>query len=189
MHPLYITGIPRIIIALLIGFILGFVLLRSKLALRKTLVDQFCFKDNTFAITVLVSMVIGVPLFYFFAKYNLIRLDFNNYQFWAVVVGAIVTGLGVSFCGHIPMTAIASLGSGKIYSLWIFLGMLAAFPVLKLIKPIVNDYVFGKKAPMDVNVLAQNSVFYDGKTTMLYTIPAVCLILALFLRLIQPKGK
>ena len=134
-------------------------------------------------------MVIGVPLFYFFAKYNLIRMDYNHYQFWAVVIGAIVTGLGVSFCGHIPITAIASFGTGKLYSLWIFLGMLTAFPLLKLIKPIVNDYVFGKKAPMDVNVLAQNSIFYDGKTTMLYAIPTVCLIIALFLRLIQPKGK
>jgi hypothetical protein len=189
MYPLHIEGIPRIIFALLIGFVLGFILIKSKLALRKTLIDQFSFKDNTFAITVLVSMVVGVPLFYFFAKYNLIQMQYNNYQFWAVIVGAVVTGLGVSFCGHIPVTAIASFGTGKLYSLWILLGMLAAFPVLKLIRPIMNDYVFGKKAPMNVNVLAQSNIFYDGKTTMLYTIPIVCLILALFLRLIQPRGK
>ena len=189
MHPLYLEGIPRIIVALLLGFLLGFILVRSKLALRQTLIDQFSFKDNTFAITVLITIVIGVPLTYFFAKYNLIPLDQHKYQFWAVVVGAIVTGLGVSFCGHIPITAIASLGTGKIYSLWILLGMLAAFPLLKLIQPIMDDYVFGKKAPMDVNALAQNSIFYDGKTTMLYAIPAICLVIALFLRLIQPKGK
>ena len=189
MQPLYISGIPRLIIALLLGFILGFILLKSKLALRKTLVDQFSFKDNTFAITVLVSMVVGVPFFYFLGKYNLIRLEFNSYQFWAVIIGSIITGLGVSFCGHIPVTAIASFGSGRLYSLWIFLGMLAAFPLIRLIKPIINDYVFGRKAPVDINVLAESNIFYDGKTAMLYTIPAVCLILALFLRLIQPKGK
>ena len=189
MHPLYITGIPRLIVALLLGFLLGFILLRSKLALRKTLVDQFSFKDNTFAITVLVSMVVGIPFFYFLAKYNLIKLDSNSYQFWAIVIGAVITGLGVSFCGHIPITAIASFGSGRLYSLWIFLGMLAAFPLLRLIRPIVNDYVFGRKAPMDVNALAQSNIFYDGKTTMLYAIPTICLILALFLRLIQPRSK
>ena len=189
MHPLYLTGIPRIIVACILGFFFGFVLLRSKLALRTTLVDQFSFKDNTLAITFLISIVVGVPLFYFTSKYNIIRLELNNYQFWSIVIGAIITGLGVAFCGHIPITAIASFGSGKLYSLWILLGMLAAFPLLRLLRPIVNDYVFSKKAPADVNFLAQNSLFYDGKTTMLYVLPIVCLILALFLRLIQPKSK
>jgi len=188
MHPLTLTGIPRIIVALLLGFAFGFVLQRSRLASRKTLVDQFSFKDNTFAITFLVSVAVGIPIFYFTSKYNIIRLDPGNYQFWGIIVGAILVGIGVAYCGHIPITAIASIGSGKLYSLWILLGMLAAFPLLKLAHPIVNDYVMDKPQPMDVNALAQNSLFFSGKTVMLYTIPIVCLVLALFLRLIQPAG-
>jgi len=188
MHSLTLTGIPRIIVALLLGLAFGFVLQRSKLASRKTLVDQFSFKDNTFAITFLVSVAVGVPIFYFTSKYNIINLDPANYQFWGIIIGAILTGLGVAYCGHIPITAIASFGSGKFYSLWILLGMLAAFPLLKLIHPIVNDYILNKPQPMNVNALGQNSLFFSGKTIMLYTIPIVCLVLALFLRLIQPGG-
>ena len=188
MHPLTLTGIPRIIVALLLGLAFGFVLQRSNLASKKTLVDQFSFKDNTFAITFLVSVAVGIPIFYFASKYNIIKLDPGNYQFWGIIIGAILTGLGIAFCGHIPVTAIASFGSGKLYSLWILLGMLAAFPLLKLAHPIVNDYILNSSQPMDVNSIGQNSLFFNGKTIMLYTIPIVCLVLALFLRLIQPRN-
>ena len=188
MHPLILTGFSRIIAALVLGLAFGFALHHSKLASRKTLVDQFSFKDNTFAITFMVSVAVGIPIFYFTSKYNIIRLDPGNYHFWGVIIGAILTGLGVAFCGHIPITAIASFGSGKLYSLWILLGMLAAFPLVKLAQPIVNDYILNKPQPVNINALAQNSLFYSGKTVMLYTIPIICLILALFLRLIQPKG-
>ena len=189
MHPLTLTGIPRIIAALLLGFAFGFVLQRSKLASRKTLIDQFIFKDNTLAITFLISVAVGVPIFYFTSKYHIINLSPGNYHFWGIIVGAIFTGLGVAFCGHIPVTAIASFGSGRLYSLWILLGMLAAFPLLKLIHPIVRDYVLSQSDPVDVNAIAQNSLFFSGKTVMLYTIPIVSLILALFLRLIQPDRR
>jgi hypothetical protein len=188
MHPLALTGIPGIIAALLLGFAFGFVLQRSRLASRKTLVEQFTFKDNTFAITFLVSVAVGVPIFYFTSKYHLINLPTANYHFWSIIIGAIFTGLGIAFCGHIPITAIASFGSGRIYSLWIFLGMLAAFPLLKLIHPIVNDYVLSQSDPVNVNAFAQNSFFYSGKTIMLYAVPIVCIILALFLRLIQSSS-
>ena len=189
MHPLSLTGIPRLIVALLLGLAFGFVLQRSKLASRKTLVDQFSFKDNTFAITFLVSVSVGIPIFYFTSKYNIINLEPGNYLFWGIIIGAILTGLGIAYCGHIPITAIASIGSGKLYSLWILLGMLVAFPLLKLAHPIVNDYILNRSQPMNINALGQNSLFYSGKTIMLYLIPIVCLVLALFLRLIQPGNK
>jgi hypothetical protein len=188
MQPLALTGNPRLFVSLILGFIFGFILLKSGLAYRKTLMDQFSFKDNTFAIIFLVSVAVGVPIFYFTSKYNIIQLNPGNYQFWGVVIGAILTGLGISFCGHIPITAIASLASGKLYSLWILLGMLAAFPIVRMAKPILNDYVFNKAEPMNVNALAQNSLFFQGRTIMLYVIPISCLIIALFLRLIQPAS-
>jgi uncharacterized protein len=186
MHPLNLTGIPKLIAALFLGFILGFILLQSKLAFRKTLIDQFTFKDNRFAITLLVSMALGIPFFYFLKNYDLVRVGCSNYQVWALVVGAIITGLGVAFCGHIPITAIASFGSGKLYSLWIFLGMLSAFPIVKWIRPIINDYVYGRKAPSNVNELAHSSFSYSTNSSLFYIVPAICLILALFLRLTQP---
>ncbi len=188
MHPLALTGTPRLIAALLLGLAFGFVLQRSKLALRKTLVDQFTFKDNTFAITFFVSVTVGVPIFYFASKYNIIALDSANYEFWGIVIGALFVGLGIAFCGHIPITAVTSIGSGRIYSILILFGMLMAFPVLGYIYPIINDYILNKPQPVDVNAIGQNSLFFSGKTIMLYTIPLVSLVLALFLRLIQPKG-
>ena len=102
MDPLTLTGLPRIIAALLLGFAFGFVLQRSKLASRKVLVDQFSFKDNTFAITFLVSIAVGIPIFYFTSKYNMIHLNPENYHFWGIIIGAMLVGLGAAYCGHIP---------------------------------------------------------------------------------------
>lgn len=185
MHPLELTGIYKILAALMIGFLFGFILLQCGLSNRKTFMDQFSFKDNSFAIIFFISVAIGVPICYFLHKYGIIHLHPTNYKFWPIVIGALFTGLGLVLCGHIPITAISSFGSGKIYSLWIFIGMLAAFPVINLAKPIINDYITNKTDPVDVNVISQNSLFFQGQTAMLYIIPIVCLVLALFLRLIQ----
>ena len=185
MHPLQISENAKLLAALFIGILFGFILVKSALSNRKTFMDQFTFKDNSFAIIFFISITVGVPLCYFFTKYGIINLHPSNYRFWPIVVGAILTGVGLVLCGHIPITAIASFGTGKLYSLIVLLGMLLAFPVTKLIYPILNDYVFGKPDPVDLNVLAQNSLFFQGKTAMLYFIPAICLVLALFLRLIQ----
>lgn len=185
MHPLQISGNVKLFAALFIGILFGFILVKSALSNRKTFMDQFTFKDNSFAIIFFISITIGVPLCYFLTKYGIINLHPSNYRFWPIVVGAILTGIGLVLCGHIPVTAIASFGTGKIYSLIVLLGMLAAFPIIGIIDPILSDYVFGKPDPVDLNVLAQNSLFFQGKTAMLYFIPATCLVLALFLRLIQ----
>lgn len=185
MHPLEISGNVKLFSSLLIGILFGFILVKSALSNRKTFMDQFTFKDNSFAIIFFISIAVGVPLCYFLTKYGIIKLYPANYRFWPIVAGAIFTGIGLVLCGHIPITAIASFGTGKLYSLIVLLGMLTAFPVIKLINPILSDYVFGKPDPVDVNLLSQNSLFYQGKTTMLYLIPIACLVLALFLRLIQ----
>ncbi len=185
MHPLELTGTYKLIAALLVGFLFGFLLIQSGLSNRKTFMDQFSFKDNSFAIIFFISVAVGVPICYFLTKYGIINLHPTDYKFWPIVIGALFVGLGLVLCGHIPITAISSFGSGKIYSLWIFVGMLAAFPVISLARPIINDYITDKANPVNVNAISQNSLFFQGHTAMLHIIPIVCLVLALFLRLIQ----
>lgn len=185
MHPLELSGTYKLLAALAVGFLFGFLLLQSGLSNRKTFMDQFSFKDNSFAIIFFISVAFGVPICYFLSKYGIINLHPTDYKFWPIVIGALFTGLGLVLCGHIPITAISSFGSGKIYSLWIFIGMLAAFPVVNLARPIIKDYITNKSDPVNVNLISENSLFFQGHTAMLYFIPIFCLILALFLRLIQ----
>ncbi len=188
MHPLALTGTSKMVAALILGVAIGFVLVRSRLAFRKTLIDQFSFKDNTFAIIFLVSVTVGVPIFYFCSYYGIINLKPSSYHFWGVIIGALFTGVGISLCGHTPTTAIASIGTGKIYSLWILLGMLSAFPVAQLASPILNDYVFKHSTPSGTSSFINDSIFFSGHTFLLYLIPIACIILALFLRLINAPG-
>ncbi len=178
MHPLALDGVWKITAAVLLGVAFGVIFIRSKLAFRQTLVDQFSFKDNTFAITFFVSMAVGVPLYYFGKKYGMIHVNNQSYQVMGIVYGAMLTGIGVALCGHIPSTAIASLAAGRLYSIWIFLGMLMAFPLLRYAKPIIKDWVYNREATF-------NPEDWFPQNVVVYLIPITCIILALFLRLIQ----
>ncbi|HBM17003.1 MAG TPA: hypothetical protein DD381_11770 [Lentisphaeria bacterium] len=185
MNHLELSGNSKIIAALIIGILFGFIIVKASLSERKTFINQIHFKDNSLAITYLVSITVGVPLFYFLHKFGLINLNPSNYKFWPIVIGAIISGLGVALCGHIPLTAIVSFGTGRIYSFLALVGMLLAFPAIKSIDSFIGNYITGRPDPANINLLAENSLFFNGHTIMLYFIPFVCLILALFLRLIQ----
>ena len=181
MHPLGLTDTAKIIATLALGFVFGVILVQSKVAFRKSLMEQFNFKDNTFAIVFLLSLAAGVPLFHFAAGYGLIELKASGYNFWGVVVGALMTGVGVALCGHVPETALASIACGRLYSLWILLGMLAAFPLSRWVGPTIQAYVADRPAPFDVGAwVAGDSLFY--------IVPIGCVFVALFLRLLQAPG-
>jgi len=181
MQPLALTETPKIIAALAVGIVFGFLLVQSQVAFRKTLVDQFTFKDNSFAIVFLLSLAAGVPLFHLLGDHGLISLQATDYKLWCVVAGALITGLGVAICGHVPETALASFASGRFYSLWVLLGMLAAFPVSRWASPMVQSYLASRSESLP-------AVEWLTGSAMNYVIPAGCLFVALFLRLIQAPG-
>lgn len=183
IQPLSLSGPEKIAAACALGIAFGFLLVRSKLFLGRTLSDQFSFKDNRFAITFLVSLAIGIPLFHFLGQAApaggvpaaegaceepILRL----------VMAACLTGLGVGLCGFMPCTAVSSLAAGRVHAIWAFGGMLLAFPLLRWILPPLERHVFNLGGVF-------NPDGWVDRGQLLFVLPAVCLLMALFLSVVQ----
>ncbi len=146
-EPLALSGMSGLVAAIILGMAIGFTLVKSKLAFRKTVFDQLGMRDGTFFTTIFASLATGIILFYFASKTGMVRNNAGHTFFWAAEFGGIICALGIALCGLTPSTAIASLAAGRVYALWVFAGMLAAIPVIHLVKEFMADTIYKWPAP------------------------------------------
>ena len=163
-EPLALTVTQGLIAAVLLGVATGFVLVKSQIAFRKTIIDQFQMKDCTFFKMIFATLAVGIILFHFAEKTGMVRVNAGQTFFWAAEIGGIICALGVALCGLFPSTAIASVGSGRIYAIWVFAGMIAAISVIQFIKDFLSKTVYNWPAPFTYQEflpdLFSNSNFY-----------------------------
>jgi uncharacterized membrane protein YedE/YeeE len=151
MQPLALVGNPKLIAGFIIGAVLGFVLVKSELAWRKTVTDQFAMRDNTFFRTLFFSLAVGVLLFYFAEKAGMVRVQLHPTFFWAAEIGGLICAFGMSLCGQVPSTAVAALASGRFYVVWVIAGMLAAVPFTQIVSDFLSASVYKWPAPFTYN--------------------------------------
>ncbi|OGV58008.1 MAG: hypothetical protein A2X49_01465 [Lentisphaerae bacterium GWF2_52_8] len=149
MHPLALEGAWRLVAGLVLGGVFGFIVVKSSMAWRKTLAEQLALRDSRFLKIFFFSLVIGVPLFYFLRQWGLLEFNCRPVNFWGAACGGIVCGLGLAICREIPETAIASLSSGRFYSLWVLAGMLLAMPCVKIVSRYLAKTVWAWPAPVE----------------------------------------
>jgi len=184
MEPLALSGHYRIIAGILLGIIFGFTLVKSKIAWQKTMVDQIFFNNISFMKIFLISVSVGSVIFFYAQKVGIVQPHFRPMFFWGVVAGGLFTAVGLAICGHIPATAVAGIAGGRIYAIWIFLGMLLAMPVVKIVSGFLSETVYRWNAPFQcpetLDQLFSRSVFV--------WIPVITVFLALFLDFITPDS-
>jgi len=179
MHPLALNGNYRIAAGIALGILFGFLLVKSGLAWRKTLMDTFNLKDASFLKTFLVSIFIGTALFYFARKLELVNTNFRPVYFWAALSGGILTGTGAALCGLFPSSAVASAASGRTYAIWAIAGMLLAMPVTGMLSKFLSNTIYSWPAPF--NFCDRLDGYFSGGMTVLW-ISAISIILTLFLQ-------
>ena len=184
MEPLALSGHYRIIAGIVLGIIFGFILVKSKLAWQKTMVDQIFFNNISFMKIFLISISLGSILFYYAQKNGIVHAHFRPMFFWGVAAGGLFTAVGLSLCGHIPATAVAGIAGGRIYAIWVFLGMLIAMPAVKTVSGFLSQTVYRWNAPFQcpetLDQLFTSSVYI--------WIPIIAGLLALFLDFITPDA-
>ena len=176
MHPLALSGSHRLIAGIAMGVIFGFLLVRSKLAWRKTFADLFRLKGNNPINAFLVSVAIGAPLFYLTTRLGLTEINVRPVYFWGAVSGGLICGAGIVNCKQIPATAVATLASGRIHSVWILMGMLIAMPVIKLMSDFLDRTVYSWGAPFAFHQRL-DGYFQAGTITVWICVISVCLSL------------
>lgn len=181
MEPLALDGNYRIIAGILLGTAFGFLMVKSKIAWRKTLMDQLFLKNTSFLKTFLVSIAVGSLLFHFANKYGLVNFQFRPIFFWGAFIGGLLTALGLALCGQIPASTVASLGSGRLYAIWILAGMLLAMPVVHVVSNFLSGTVYEWPAPFRCPETLQG-FFTDS---IVFWVPGIALFIVLFLEFVR----
>ena len=155
MRPLELNSTAEIIVAIVIGFIIGFALLKSDLLWRKSVHDILTLKDGRLVKTVLFILGFGSLMFYFCERNGLVNIHVNVSYLWASIIGGAISGIGLVICGFTPISAATNFFTGRVYTIWTILGMLLALPAIKIFDDdfLENFYVSGGK----LNLPATNS--------------------------------
>ncbi len=185
MAPLGLTGVYATIAAIIFGALLGFVLIRSEIAWRKTFLDQFSMKNSQLFKTLFFSIAVGIMLFYGLKVLGLVHLNIRTNYFWGSAIGGMICAAGAVFCGQVPSTAVASIGAGRIYALWIFAGMMIALPFVQLISKFFETIYSGPKPTTYADRLDQ---CFTGGWNIFLTFSIISLLLCFFFAFIQ-SGK
>ena len=185
MHPLAIDGNWRLAAGILLGTAFGFMLVRSGVAWRKTLMDQLFLKNTYFIKTFLVSIAVGSMLFFFFHKWGLVNSQFRPMFFWGAAIGGLCTAVGLALCGQIPVSAVASLASGRLYVIWVITGMLLAVPVVHIVSGWLSDTVYKWQSPFEAETLQE--LFSSQQTC--FWLAGISIIACLFLEFIRTDSE
>jgi len=147
MHPLALTGASAVTAGLLLGFVLGFAIVRSELVWEKTFSDFFMLKNGKIGSVILFSVSLGSFLFFLLKLAGAVQLHIKPSSFWASVIGGAIFGGGVFICRQIPVTSFALFGTGRTYALWTLAGMLLAIPAVKFCSGFLSDTVYAFSPP------------------------------------------
>ncbi len=179
LHPLGLDGIARLIAGIILGFGFGFVIVKSDIAWRRTVLNMVMLKDSRFLQIFLLSLGTGVILYQLGNKAGLVKPNFRPVFFWGAAFGGIICGIGITLCRQIPATALASLASGRLFSIWVLAGMLLAFPAAKIVSGWLSNTVYTWAEPFTFHEKVDS---YASTWMVAVWTVSICLIFALFLQ-------
>lgn len=188
MEPLALTGTMRIVGSIFLGMLFGFAIYKAGFHDRKSLFSQFTLKDNQWLKIIFFSLFVGVILFYLCQQnLELVNIHIRPGYFWATMVGAFVTAVGVLICGHIPATALTAFGSGRFYMIWILLGMMLAIPATSSIADFLSDTIYTWGTPFDFE--DRLDAYFSSRTQVVLWLACLSLIATLLIEVLLKQKK
>ncbi len=179
MHPLALNGNAKLAAAVIIGIMVGVWLVKSSLDQREKIVNMLLLKEGLALKVFFFSVAIGSVLFFIGHKAGYEDLHIRKAYFWGSLIGGVIAGLGVTICGRIPITAVASLATGKVFSLWVILGFLLAFPAVSVMSGFLSDTIYSWSRPVEYH--NELDGYMSLNSAILWTV-GVCLILTFILQ-------
>src|SRR5438105_14887755 len=113
-----------LILGLLTGIAFGFLLQKGRAAKYQTILGQLLLKDWTVVKIMLTAIVTGAVGVYFLVAEGVASLDFWPFQPAAVLLGAVLFGIGLAVIGYCPGMGIAGAGEESRDAMSGVLGML-----------------------------------------------------------------
>ena len=185
MHPLALSDNYRVVAGVMLGMAFGFLIVKSRIAWRKTLMDQLFLKNTLFLKTFLVSITCGTLMFYFLQRWGLVHAQFRPMFFWGSTIGGLLTAVGLALCGQVPASAVASLASGRLYVIWVFAGMLLAMPVVHVVANFLSEGVYNWPLPFTYCETLQG--YFSENIS--FWLPGIAVIFCLFLEFVRTDAE
>jgi uncharacterized protein len=141
-----ITGTASLVLAVVFGFIFGFLLQRGRVANYNTIVNQFRLKDFTVLKVMFTAIVVGGIGVLVLHRLGYAAYHIKPANMLGVVLGAGIFGVGMVTYGYCPGTGIAAVATGSVHALVGFAGMLVGGILYALSFSWVNEHILGVAA-------------------------------------------
>jgi uncharacterized protein len=119
-----------LILGLITGIAFGFLLQKGRVAKYQTILGQLLLKDWTVVKIMTTAILTGAIGVYFLVEQGAARLDIWPFQPAAMLLGAILFGVGLAVLGYCPGTGMAGAGEGSRDAMVGVLGMITGAGML-----------------------------------------------------------
>lgn len=120
----FITGPNLLWAGLFFGFLFGVLLHRGGVTDYNVIVKQFLFRDFTVLKVMFTAIVVGGVGLFILHGQEMTNWHIKPATMLAVVLGAVLFGIGMVIYGYCPGTGVAAIGAGKLDALAGFFGMI-----------------------------------------------------------------
>jgi uncharacterized protein len=128
----------NLLLGLVSGVAFGFLLHKGGVAKYSTVVGQLLLRDWTVLKVMLTAIVIGSIGVYALVAMGAAHLDIWPFEVGAVLVGAVVFGVGLALFGYCPGTSIAASGAGHRDAMVGVAGMLTGAIMFVVLHPAIE---------------------------------------------------
>jgi uncharacterized protein len=115
----------QLALGLLTGIAFGFLLQKGRVAKYQTILGQLLLKDWTVLKVMLTAILTGAIGVYAMVEAGAARLDIWPFQPAAMLIGALLFGIGIAVLGYCPGTGMAGAGEGSRDAMVGVIGMIA----------------------------------------------------------------
>jgi uncharacterized membrane protein YedE/YeeE len=148
--PLYLFGAfgygTSLFIAVVIGFLFGFVLERAGFGDARNLTNIFYFRDMRVLrvmFSAIVTALVGLIVLSWLGLFDysaLLRYSLLKTYLWPQLVGGLIFGVGFVVGGYCPGTSVVAMMSGKLDAVVFLLGMIAGIWVFAAGFPVWGSF-------------------------------------------------
>lgn len=142
MTPLTLDPNIKLFAAAILGFVTGFIMLKSDLIWRRSVFGIFLLKDGRLIKTVLLYLLLGTLGFFILRRMGVVEVHTVQGYFWSSLTGGIAGGIGMVLCGFTPVTSLAAFSCGRLYAIWTLIGMLFAIPCVKYANSFLSRTIY-----------------------------------------------
>jgi hypothetical protein len=112
-----IKGENALLLAIVFGFVFGWLLQRGKVTNYNVIVNQFRFKDFTVLKVMFPAIIVGGIGVLVLTNMELAKWHVRDANMLATIIGAAIFGIGMVLYGYCPGTGVAAIGTGSIHAL------------------------------------------------------------------------